>query len=322
MNPKRIVMAFSLLAYLMASRLAGQSDAPAAEPFAEIPGTHVSLRIPQGFSLREGFPGFVRTDVGAFVIASELKAPLTDVLADMTAEAMSTDGVTLLRSDKVTVSGQGATIFHTKQQGDDGEIRKWFVLFGGDTLTVMLAASAPLLLEEELGQTLEQTLLSAKWFPDRAIDPYAGMGFSLRTSETFEIRGRKPGGILLARKEAPDELTPAEPILVVYSATSAAVAPLPMMAKQQLIENPQFTGFANFAERAVTVNGLNGYEIVADAEEATMHVPVRILLVAVRANDRDMIIEAIVVPESWEKYLPEFRALAESFQITASSGGH
>ena len=124
--------------------------------------------------------------------------------------------------------------------------------------TVMLAASVPALLESEFGRVLETTLLAVRWFPDRIIDPYAGMGFSLRTSETFEVRGRKPGGVLLARKEAPDELSPAEPILLIYSATSAAVAPLAVLARQQLTENPQFTGFANFGSIGILLGGIGG----------------------------------------------------------------
>ena len=321
----RRLLAAAFAACVLTSGLWAQGPAPepaAAEPYAEIPGTHISMRIPQGFSLREGFPGFVRTDVGAFVIASELDAPLADVLADMTPEAMEADGIMLLRSEKVSISGQAATIFHTVQQDRGDDIRKWFLLFGSDKLSVLLAASAPAAMEGQLGKVLEQTLLTAQWFPDRVIDPYAGMGFSLRPSETFEIRGRKPGGVLLARKDAPQELSPAEPILVIYSSTSAAVAPLAMLAREELNANPQFTSFTNMAERAVTVNGLNGYEIITDAKETSTQVPVRILLVAVRGNEREMILEAIVARESWEKYLPEFRALADSFQLTSSGHAH
>jgi hypothetical protein len=322
MNRRQLVTASALFVLALGPSSPRAQDGPSqAEAHAEIPGTHISLRIPQGFALREGFPGLLRADIGAFVLANEIDVPVAEVLADMTAEAMAADGVTLIRSDEVTVSGQPATLFHTRQENDGGA-RKWFLLFGSDTGTVMLAASAPLLLEGELGAALEQTLLTAKWEPDRVIDPYAGMGFSLRSSETFEIRGRKPGGVLLARKDAPQELTPAEPILVIYSATSAAVAPLAVLARQQLTENPQFTEFSNFVEHPLQVNGLSGYEIVADAKETSQAVPVRILLIAVRASERDMILEAVVAPEAWDKYLPEFRALIESFQVTAAGHSH
>jgi hypothetical protein len=311
----------AFLAVLLPASLLAQSTPP-ADSYAEIPGTHVSLRIPEGFAVREGFPGLIRSDVDAFVLANEIEVPLAQVLADMTAEGMAADGVTLLRSDKVTAGGQSATLFHTKHRDETGEVRKWFLLFGGDTLTVMLAASAPAAMEEELGRILEQTLLTVKWFPDRVIDPYAGMGFLLRRSDRFVVRGRKPGGVLLTRTDAPRELTPAEPIVVVYSATSAAAAPLAVLVRAELTENPQFTGYSNLAERAVTISDLNGHEVVADAEEASTQTPVRILLVAVRGNGRDVIFQAVVAAENWEKYLPEFRSLVDSLQITAAGHSH
>ncbi|HWP86020.1 MAG TPA: hypothetical protein VNN17_12565, partial [Terriglobia bacterium] len=100
------------------------------------------------------------------------------------------------------------------------------------------------------------------------------------------------------------------------------VAPLAATARQALTEGSQFVEFANFSERPLVINGLNGYEIIADAKEASQSIPVRILLVAVRAGDRDMIIEGIVETAGWEKYLPEFRGLAESFQITPAGHAH
>jgi hypothetical protein len=126
--------------------------------------------------------------------------------------------------------------------------------------------------------------------------------------------------VLLTRKDAPDELTPAEPILVVYPTVSPEISPLAILAKQQLTDGDQFVEFANFAERTLSVNGLNGYEIIADAKEASHSIPVRIILVAVRTPDQDMIIEGIVEPGSWDKYVAEFHALAESFQLTKDVG--
>jgi hypothetical protein len=184
----------------------------------------------------------------------------------------------------------------------------------------MLAASAPEILESEVGKPMEAAMVAARWDLTKELDPYQGLGFTLRRSDTFEIRGRRTDGILLARKGAPEQLTPTEPILVVYTATSPEIAPLPIFAKRELIEGSQFKDFTNFSEHPVTVNGLGGYEIIADAKETQMDVAVRIFLVAVRTGEQDMIIEGIVVPESWEKYLPEFRGLAESFRVTQDSG--
>ena len=319
MDRWKILISFLSLMFLSAARLGAQEASP-DEVYAEIPGTRISLRLPEGFSLAEGFPGIVRQDSGAVVVTMEIASPLEKVLAGVNEQEMASDGMKLLRSEKVSMSGMDGTLFHISQEDPEGAVRKWILFFGNEKLTVMLAASASELLEASLGKTLEQCLLTAKWDAAKTLDPYAGMGFSLRESDVFEIRGRRPGGVLLARKDAPDELTPAEPILVVYPSASPEVAPIEILAMRQLTEGDQFIGFANFVERPLTVNGLNGYEIIADATESTMSLSVRILLVVVRTSEKDMIIQGIAAPESWEKYLPEFHALAESFQVT--SAGH
>jgi hypothetical protein len=312
------------LILLCAGRLIAQDAAletSAPEVYVDIPGTRISIRIPSGFSLAEGFPGIVRDEYRAAVVTTEIPSPIQEVLAGMSDQELAAEGMTLVRSEKFAVSGIEATLFHARQEDPDGAVRKWLVLFGDEKLTVMLAASVPEILEPEVGKSLEECLLTARWDPNKTVDPYAGMGFSLRESDIFVIRGRRPGGVLLTRKEAAAELTPSEPIIVVYPSASPEIAPLPIAAMQTLTEGDQFIEFENFVERPLTVNGLNSYEIIADAKEASMAIPVRILLMVVRASDRDMIIEAIVEPTNWDQYVPEFHSIAESLQITPAGRG-
>jgi hypothetical protein len=295
-------------------------QATTAEPYVSIPGTRVSLQLPDGFTISGSFPGIEREELGAMVVVSEIAVPIKKILTGLTKEEMDAQGITLLGAKQVKVGDLDGTLFDTKQDDSDGTMHKWLLLFGNDQATVVLSAAAPELLEPAVSKTLVNCMLGAKWDLNKELDPYDGLGFSLRKSEVFEIRGRRPGGILMTRKDAPEQLTPAEPILVVYSATEAAIAPLAIFAKNELTVNSQFTDFSNLAERTLTVNGLSGYEIVADAKEPDLDVAVRILLVAVRTPDQDMVIEGIVAPESWDKYVPEFHGLAESFKVTKDRG--
>lgn len=116
-------------------------------------------------------------------------------------------------------------------------------------------------------------------------------------------------------------LDPSEPIMVVYPLLTPEVPPIEMQAKRTLTEGDQFIEFRNFVERPLTINGRSSYEIIADATESSHSIPVRILMVVVRASDRDMVIEAVVEPGSWDRYVTEFHALAESLQITPASPG-
>lgn len=301
-------------------RLSAQQTS-SAEIYTDIPGTRISLRVPPGFSVAEDFPGIVHQEYGIAVVTVEIPLPLVTLLAEMTEQEFANEGMTLLRSEKVAVSGRDATLFQASQNEPDGAVHKWLVVFGDEKRTILLDASAPELLQPLVGNILKDCLLTARWDPAKVLDPYAGMGFSLRQSDIFEIRGRRPGGVLLARKEAPAVLDPSEPIMVVYPLLTPEVPPIEMQAKRTLTEGDQFIEFRNFVERPLTINGRSSYEIIADATESSHSIPVRILMVVVRASDRDMVIEAVVEPGSWDRYVTEFHALAESLQITPASPG-
>jgi hypothetical protein len=314
MNRSILLSTICSLLLFSTVRLSAQQTS-LGEDYSEITGTRISLRIPPGFSQAEDFPGIVRQEYGVAVVTIEIPLPLETVLAGMTAQELGSEGMTLLGSEKVMVSGRDATLFQTDQDESDGVVHKWLVVFGTEKLTVLLDASAPELLVPLLGNTLKECLLTARWDPAKVLDSYAGMGFSLRQSDIFEVRGRRPGGVLLARKDAPPVLSPSEPILVVYPLVTPEVPPIETQAKRALTEGDQFVEFENFVERSLTINGRSSYEIIADAKEATHMIPVRILLVLVRGSDKDMIVEAIVEPASWDRYITEFHALAESLQI-------
>ncbi len=310
----------ALLAILTWASLAPAQEQGISEDYVEIPGTNVSLRRPQGFSLAPGFPGILREDAGSFVVVNQIPAALHDVKAQIAEEVQtSADGVKLLGTEDLQVSGLDALLVQLSQMDGTESVRKWILLFGNDSITVMLAASAPQAWESQLGDGLRQTLLTARYFPDRKVDPYYGLGFSMRESTVLEVRGHLPGGVLMTRRGAPTELTPEDPVLVVYPTQNAEVAPLEILAMQQLTDTEQFTDFANFDEHPVTINGMAGYEIVADAKVTEVNTPVRILLVALRVGAGEMVLEGVVATAGWDQYLPEFRGLAESFQL---SDGH
>jgi len=312
--------ATALLAILTWASLAPAQEQGISEDYVEIPGTQVSLRGPQGFSLSPNFPGILREDAGSFVVVNQIPGAFEDVRAQLNKEVQaSADGVELLGTENLQVSGMDAFLVQLSQMDGAETMRKWILLFGNDSITVMLAASVPQAWEAELGAGLRQTLLTARYFADRKVDPYYGLGFSMRESTVLEVRAHLPGGVLMTRKGAPTELTPDDPILVVYPTQNPEVAPLEIFAMQQLTDTEQFIDFANFDEHPVTINGMTGYEIIADAKVAEVNIPVRIFLVALRAGAREMVLEGVVATGAWEQYLPEFRGLAESFQF---SEGH
>ena len=115
MNCPRMMAAFLLLALLCPLRAVAQ-EAESTETYAEIPGTKISLRVPEGFSLAEGFPGIMQQELGSFVVVTEMPTAARVMQAGMTKEALETRGITLLHAEQMQVSGADAVLLHATQE--------------------------------------------------------------------------------------------------------------------------------------------------------------------------------------------------------------
>jgi hypothetical protein len=296
----------------------------APEVYADIPLTRVSMVVPEGFSLVPGFPGMSRADRGSSIVVAEVPGPFGDVLDSFTQGVGTDRTMRLVSTEDAKMNGLEAKLIVISRNENGTEFRNWLLLSGTDRATVMITATLPASAEEELGPDLKAALLSAKWDPGKHIDPFGGLEFRIQLDDAFEIRGRRTGGVLLARKEAGEDFTPDEPILMIFPSDASSIPPLEEFARQELNGSEQFKNLKLTEEHAVRVKDLTAYEITAEAEveigEGAPTVPVRIYLLAVRTPKKDMVIEGFVSPAKWDEYLPAFRAMAVSYEATPVPG--
>jgi hypothetical protein len=218
------------------------------------------------------------------------------------------------------VGEREAKLMVISRNEDGTEFHNWLLLFGTDEATVMITATIPVKAEEELAPAVKAAMLGARWSPDKVIDQFAGLEFKITLGEQFEVRGRRPGGVLVARKAAGEELMPGEPILLVYPSEETSAPPLEKFAHDELNANEQFKDMKVVEEHALRVKDMAAYEITAEASIAEQNMPVKIYLLAVRTPSKDMVVEGFVAPEGWDQYLPAFRNIATSYEVTPLPG--
>lgn len=315
----------------MAFVLVAISNCPAqaqetTEIYADIPLTRVSMVVPEGFSLVPGFPGMSRADRGSSIVVAEVPGPFADVLDSFTQGVGTDRSMRMVSSEVSKVGGLDARLMVISRSENGTEFHNWLLLFGNDQATIMITATLPASAEQELAPGLKASLLSARWDPTKQVDPFSGLEFRIQLHDAFEIRGRRTGGVLLARKEAGEDFSPDEPLLMIFPSEGSAVPPLEEFARQELAASEQFKNLKFTEQQAIRVKDLNAYEIIAEAEveigEGAPGVPVRIYLLAVRTPNKDMVIEGFVSPVKWDEYLPAFRAMAVSYEVTPVPGHH
>ncbi len=307
---------------LAVAQEAAPTAAASGDVYADIPLTRVSMVVPEGFTLVPGFPGVTRADRGASIVITEVPGPFSEVMDSFTQGVGTDRSMRMVKSEQVQVNGVEGTLMVIARTDQGTVFHNWLLLFGQGPSTVMVAATVPEKAEAELAPSLRASMVGVKWDPTKTIDPFSGLSFKLNLDDAFEIRGRRPGGVLLARKEAEEALTPDEPIVLIFPSDATVVAPIETFAKAELTANSQFTEITNMMERATKVGEFNAYEITAEAKEASQQVPVRIYLMVVRTAKNDMVIEGFVSPEKWEQYLPAFRSMATSYTETPVPDHH
>jgi hypothetical protein len=62
------------------------------------------------------------------------------------------------------------------------------------------------------------------------------------------------------------------------------------------------------------IDGLDGYEIIADAKDTTSDTPITVYQVMLFDNKSYILIQGIVGTKIRDKYLLEFKAMARSFE--------
>jgi len=293
------------------------SPVPAPE-HQGIPGTRVSLIVPDGFAVSDRFPGLVSEDAVSAIMVSEIPGPVEKVRAGMTGEALAARGMQLLRSEEVTVDGRDGLLVHARQASAAGvDLRRWIVVFGAADGSVMIAASTPRAFEDRLGATLQGTLISAKWNPAEILDPYAGLGFTLAEAGSLKISDRLPSMISFTRGGHRGALAPDEPLLLAGSSFAPlAATDLEGFARRRLDDVAELEEQEVLSERALTLGGLPAYELVVAARDRRTGASMKVYQALVVDGDRFFLVQGLVAAENAEEFIPQFREIAHSFRRT------
>lgn len=320
MAPRPVRLAAALLALCLPVASAGSDDgrpphppAAAGEP-VRIPGTHVSLRVPEGFSLSEDFPGIGRGDDLTSILVSRIDAPLARSREDFTAEALAGEGVRLRRADPVRVDGRDGLLMHATQHAGGLTFRKWILLLGDERRSVLLTATAPLDLESVHQRALVETLRTATWSPEEAPADTA-LPFRLREVPPLRIVDSEDDALVLTDPDH-DAATSVPPLVLVGASTShVRIGDLAAFSRRRLGQTVSIEEIEVGDERPRTLDGLPGHEIRAVARDTATGRAVSVTQVLATDGRRYFLVQGIADAEDAAGLAPVLDALIESFEL-------
>jgi hypothetical protein len=283
-----------------------------------VPGTRVSLNPPPGFSPAHQFPGFQNVDIQSSIMVTELPGPASAMKRGMTRATLASRGMTLLQSSTAEVGGDDALLLHVRQPSSSGDVRKWMLIAGDRTRTVMIVGSYPTAAPIGVGEAVKRSLLGAD-LGLAVASPNAFEGLQFRVTPTAALRVAGRVSNLLTLTES-GTMTPSNPDGAVYvvghSIGNVAIGDLRAFAETRLTQTTRMRGITTVSGRPITLDGLEAYELEAVGADARTARQVHIYQVIAPDTTGYFIIQGFIAAARAAATVPEFKKVTATFQRT------
>jgi hypothetical protein len=292
--------------------LALAAAAGAAEG-ARVPGTPVVMEPPPGFVAETGFAGFGKRDQQASIMVTPFPAPLAQLRAGFTREALAGQGITLLGEEVVAVAGAPATLYHVAQSQLGMDFRKWILPLEHGSSSVLIVGTFPLEEEKALSSPIRQALLGTRLQALEG-DPLAGMPFRVQPTAKLKLVTRIGSSLLLSESGQPSA-DPKQALLVVGpSLSDVDLGDLESFARARVARIAQVRKLVVDTVREVRVDGLRGLEVLGRAEDSKSGTPQVVYQLVLQDGGSYFIAQGLAGQDRGSAFVREFRKVAESLR--------
>jgi hypothetical protein len=313
---KILFLVFSILLFLSGSFASTRSLPFAQTKLVKVPGTKVSLVPPPGLKPSDRFPGFGDEETSSSIAITETPAPYSEMARGFTKEALATNGMSLLSRKEISLNERPGILFHLRQETQSGDILKWMVMTGDEKETVLITAAFPERMKARWSSEMEKAVLSALWDVEAETDPLAGLNFSFEDDPSLKFARRMSNMVMLTKDGALPGKPTNDPFFIIGSSISQVTIPdIGKFAEKRLMQIEQVSGIAIKQQSDVTIAGLPGSEIVADAKWNDLpDSPVVVYQVLLLDGKNYFLMQGFAPREEQERYLAIFYRIAQSFR--------
>jgi hypothetical protein len=292
---------------------------PASAQAVRVTGTSVALAPPPGFSSSSRFPGFEREDLQASVMVTEIPGPVAELTRGMTASGLATRGVSLISSTKQLVDGRQALLLKASQQAAGSTFLKWMIVSGDAKTSVMIVGTFPSSHEAEIGDAMKSSLLSTRWNVAAAPpDPFEGLPFRVSPTAVLKIAGRMSNLLMLTESgQIGPQGTDSAVFIVGSSVAAVDLGDLKQFAALRARQTKQLKGLLVTQEGPATIDGLAGYELVAEGKDSATGRSVTLYQVVLPDGTGYVLMQGLVASVRAAAMVPEFQRVVQTFSRTA-----
>jgi hypothetical protein len=257
----------------------------------------------------------MQESTSASIMISELDGPYTDVSAGFDGPQMQSRGMRLLQKDDLTIDGWTGMLLRIEQDAHGITFAKWLSVFGDERQTIMITATYPKELEQELGATLRDTVIGAEFDANRQVDPFADLPFLIGAAQNLQFAKRMGNMLIFTRDGVMPMESPEDPFFILgYAVSDVQIGDQKKFAEDRLAQTALISDAETLANETITIDGLGGSEIEATARHTESGTSVLVYQVILFDGETYILMQGRSGAGMRSEYLPAFKSLAKSFR--------
>ena len=242
-----------------------------------------------------------------------IPGPLSEVTRGFTAETLISRGMTLDSKEEINIDGHTGMLVGATQDAYGISFGKWIVAFGDEQETRMVTATFRASEGSSTSRELKAIVLGTRVDDTPPPLPGADLRFTLVGSEKMKLT-RGFGKMLIYSK---DGVIPAKSpedafFIAVPSLSEVPIRDKREYAMRRLAEMPDMTIKSVSFNNKITIDGMDGYELIATAEDEKTGIPLTVYQVMLFNDGEYILVFGSVGARIEDEYLPEFKAMARS----------
>lgn len=305
---RQIIMVIVIIVASVCSAIAAEA--------VRVPGTRVSIVVPNGFKEAKRFPGFMQEETGASILVTEMPGPFSKVIAGLTKQGFQSRGITLLSRENVTVGTDPGILLHVSQSANGTRFLKWVLVFGNKDGTTMTTATFPDQFEKRLSAALRSSVTSVHLSTRKPLRREEGLTFAVQPAAGLKIAKRIGNNLLLTKDGKVPMASPTDPLLVVGASISQGMK----IENKKKFSTARVHALATLHDirvlstKPIAVDGLPGFEILATGADKKMKHSMFVCQVTLFADTDYYLMQGLARKSDEHTYLQIFRKTMKTFK--------
>ena len=264
---------------------------PSLPPGAQwIPGTHVALVPPDGFTKATAWTGFAHADSGASILVGELPGSFDETAPPADHPGYAQQGITVESREELRIDGFKALLVEGRQDAGGATVGKVILVIGSDELSTFLTGNYPLD-DDDLRRQIRESFLGVLFAPEAGAAPSDGMSFSVTPAPPLRLASTLIGSAVY---NTSGQLPSADKLEMGLIIAPSFDTPIPgdpeAFARARHATMPGYTDIDVTDVAAITVGGSDAIELVGTARAEDDDTPMVLYTVLVDETSRYVLV--------------------------------